>query len=84
MSHSIHSVAETVRQTEDNSKQTVQLSQRGRDAVQNVASEIEKISSTVKATVSQVNILQQRTREIGEIINVIRSISDQTNLLTSA
>lgn len=81
MSHSIHSVAETVRQTEDNSKKTVELSQRGRDAVQNVATEIEKISSTVKVTVSQVNVLQERTREIGEIINVIRSISDQTNLL---
>lgn len=81
MSHSIYNVAETVRQTEDNSKTTVELSQRGRDAVQNVATEIEKISSTVKATVSQVNVLQERTREIGEIINVIRSISDQTNLL---
>jgi methyl-accepting chemotaxis protein len=81
MSDSIHSVAETVKQTEDNSKSTVDLSQRGRVAVQNVATEIEKISMTVKATVSQVNVLQERTREIGEIINVIRSISDQTNLL---
>ena len=81
MSNSIDAVVETVRQTEDNSKSTVELSQRGRDAVLNVATEIEKISTTVNATVSQVNILQQRTREIGEIINVIRSISDQTNLL---
>jgi methyl-accepting chemotaxis protein len=81
MSNSIHHVAETVKQTEDNSKTTVDFSQRGRVAVQNVATEIEKISITVKTTVSQVNILQQRTREIGEIINVIRSISDQTNLL---
>jgi len=81
MSSSIHNVVETVRQTEDNSKATVELSQRGRDAVQNVATEIEKISTTVKATVSQVNVLQERTREIGDIINVIKSISEQTNLL---
>jgi len=81
MSDSVHSISETVKQTEDNSKTTVELSQRGRDAVQNVATEIEKISETVKVTVSQVNILQERTREIGEILNVIRGISDQTNLL---
>ena len=81
MSNSINNVVETVRQTEDNSKATVELSQRGRQAVQNVATEIEKISTTVKATVSQVNVLQERAREIGDIINVIRSISEQTNLL---
>jgi len=81
MSDSVHSISDTVKQTEDNSKTTVELSQRGRDAVQNVATEIEKISETVKVTVSQVNILQERTREIGEILNVIRGISDQTNLL---
>ena len=81
MSNSIHNVVETVRQTEDNSKATVELSERGRQAVQNVATEIEKISTTVKATVSQVNVLQERAREIGDIINVIRGISEQTNLL---
>ena len=81
MGNRLHSVVETVKQTEDNSKATVELSQRGRQAVKNVANEIEKISITVKGTVSQVNILQERTREIGDIINVIRSISEQTNLL---
>jgi len=81
MSDNLHNVVEIVQQTEDNSKATVDLSQRGRDAVKNVATEIEKISTTVKKTVSQVDILQKRTREIGEIINVIRGISEQTNLL---
>jgi len=81
MSNSIYSISDTVKQTEENSKTTADLSERGRSAVQNVATEIEKISETVKGTVSQVNVLQERTREIGEIINVIRSISDQTNLL---
>lgn len=81
MSSSINSVADTVHQTESNSKQTAELSLKGRSAVQKVASEIEKISLTVKATVTQVNNLQERTSEIGDIVNVIYSISDQTNLL---
>ncbi|MGJ8582088.1 MAG: methyl-accepting chemotaxis protein [Psychromonas sp.] len=81
MSESINNVVDTVRQTEDNSKITAELTQRGKSAVQNVATEIENIATTVNATVSQITVLQERTREIGEIINVIRSISDQTNLL---
>jgi methyl-accepting chemotaxis protein len=81
MNSNINNVVETVKQTEENSKSTVELSKLGREAVQNVATEIEKISVTVKKTVSQVNLLQQRAREIGDIINVIKSISEQTNLL---
>ncbi|MEG3753221.1 methyl-accepting chemotaxis protein [Psychromonas arctica] len=81
MSQSIDNVVDTVRQTEDNSKVTAELTQHGKSAVQNVATEIENISTTVNSTVKQISVLQDRTREIGEIINVIRSISDQTNLL---
>jgi len=81
MSQSIHSVASAVKQTEDNSKVTAQLSQQGSHSVQKVATEIEGISSTVKATVKQVNILQDHVKNIGDILGVIRSISDQTNLL---
>lgn len=81
MSQSINAVAETVHQTENNSKVTAELSEKGRQAVQNVANEIDKISLTVKATVEQVNALQEKTGEIGDIVNVIRGISDQTNLL---
>ncbi|MBD5772355.1 methyl-accepting chemotaxis protein [Marinomonas colpomeniae] len=81
MSHSINSVADTVHQTENNSKITAELSLKGRVAVQKVASEIERISTTVRTTVDQVNVLQERTSEIGDIVNVIYSISDQTNLL---
>ncbi|MEM5548685.1 methyl-accepting chemotaxis protein [Pseudoalteromonas fuliginea] len=81
MSRSIHSVADAVRQTEDNSKITAQLSQQGSTAVQKVAAEIEQISVTVKATVTQVNVLQEHVKHIGDILSVIRGISDQTNLL---
>jgi methyl-accepting chemotaxis protein len=81
MSRSIHAVADSVRQTEDNSKITAQLSQQGSVAVQKVAAEIEQISVTVKATVTQVNVLQEHVKHIGDILSVIRSISDQTNLL---
>jgi methyl-accepting chemotaxis protein len=81
MNESIHSISERVRETENNSNITAELSLKGQTAVQKVATEIEKVSQTVKATVEQVNVLEERTRSIGDIINVIRGISEQTNLL---
>lgn len=81
MSHSIHDVASAVKQTEDNSKITAQLSQQGSQSVHKVAAEISGISSALKTTVKQVNVLQEDVKNIGDILGVIRSISDQTNLL---
>lgn len=81
MSTSIRNVADTMYQAEENSKVTAKLSQQGSEAVQKVAQEIEEISNTAKDTVEQVNILNDRAREIGDIVNVIRGISEQTNLL---
>jgi methyl-accepting chemotaxis protein len=81
MSQNINSIADIVHQTENNSRKTVDLSLSGRESVISVANEIEDIASTVANTVQQVNLLEERAKEIGNIVNVIRSISDQTNLL---
>ncbi|MGB1238284.1 MAG: methyl-accepting chemotaxis protein [Pseudomonadales bacterium] len=81
MNDSINAIAETVQQTDENSTLTFQLSQKGRSAVSDVAKEIEQISATVKTSVNQVSVLQERVLEIGSIVNVIREISEQTNLL---
>ena len=81
MNDSINSISDRVRETENNSNVTADLSRKGQSAVQKVADEIGKVATTVKATVDQVNVLEERTRDIGDIIGVIRAISEQTNLL---
>jgi len=81
MNASINAILDRVRETENNSTITAELSLQGQTAVQKAATEIEKVSVTVKSTVDQVNVLEERTRSIGDIINVIRGISEQTNLL---
>ncbi|GAB3487411.1 methyl-accepting chemotaxis protein [Marinomonas epiphytica] len=81
MRSSIQKIAETVEQTANNSNLAAELSTQGSHAVQEVANEIEEVANTVKSTVSQVNQLQERTQDIGNIINVIREIAEQTNLL---
>ena len=81
MDESINSIAEIVKQTDENSTLTFNLSKQGSASVIEVAKEIEKISETVKASAGQVSILQERVLAIGNIVNVIREIADQTNLL---
>ncbi|GHE98563.1 methyl-accepting chemotaxis protein [Thalassotalea profundi] len=81
MGDRVKSIVNLVHQTENNSRETVELSMSGRESVLKVANEIEDISTTVANTVQQVNLLDDTAKEIGTILNVIRSISDQTNLL---
>lgn len=81
MKLSIDDIADKVQHTANNSDLAADLSKQGSAAVQKVSTEIEKVAGTVKHTVEQVNRLQVRTRDIGDIINVIREIADQTNLL---
>ncbi|MFM2577613.1 methyl-accepting chemotaxis protein [Vibrio fortis] len=79
--HSIDQVSSIATHTEDNSEMTVEFALKGRQVVNEAALEMEKISSTVNTTVEQIERLEDRTKQIGSIVNVISEISDQTNLL---
>lgn len=81
MRSSIDQVALIANQTEENSKMTVDFARKGRKVVNDAALEMEKISVTVNSTVEQIKRLEDRTKQIGSIVNVISEISDQTNLL---
>ena len=81
MTVSISEVSEIATQTEANSSQTAALAEEGAGLVKNAAQEIELISRTVATSSQQIQLLQQRSQEIGGIANVIKEIADQTNLL---
>lgn len=78
---SISDVSDMASKTEENSESTVNFANLGRDAISKSATEMEKISQTVNETVEQVRRLEERTKQIGGIANVISGISEQTNLL---
>jgi len=81
MTVSISEVSEIATQTETNSSQTATLAEEGATLVKNAVQEIELISRTVATSSEQIQLLQQRSLEIGGIANVIKEIADQTNLL---
>ena len=53
----------------------------GRDLVQETVSAIERMSTDVQATASLIGDLANESRDIGKVLDVIRGLADQTNLL---
>ncbi|BBN83498.1 methyl-accepting chemotaxis protein [Pseudoalteromonas sp. A25] len=81
MRESIDQVSQIAHHTEENSELTAKYAEQGREIVDATATEMEKISQTVNTTVEQISKLEENTKQIGGIINVISGISEQTNLL---
>ncbi len=81
MTVSINEVSEIAGQTETNSEGTARNAEQGARLVGDAGDAMGKISSTVAASSEQIQLLMQKSMEIGGIANVIREIADQTNLL---
>jgi methyl-accepting chemotaxis protein len=76
-----NAVSSILTETEKNSGDTLSSSVRGNSELKATESEIRQVLSVVSAAVEKIQQLEQRTRDIGGITNVISEISDQTNLL---
>lgn len=74
MADNAHGVQEQARQTSDEA-------QSGSDMSVVAAGQIQDIASSIAETSKTIDSLNQRSDEIGTIVNVIRDIADQTNLL---
>lgn len=81
MSKAIDNVVTIATQTETNSLKSAQLSQKGKDAVQDTATEIEKISQTVSESSEHIRSLEKNSQDISNSTQLIKDIADQTNLL---
>jgi methyl-accepting chemotaxis protein len=81
MSTRLSEISEMVTQTQSNSVQTTEFSKNGKVAIDKSSTEMGRIADTVNSTVDQVRRLEDATKEIGNIVNVISGISEQTNLL---
>jgi methyl-accepting chemotaxis protein len=81
LTESINEVSAISRATEENSRQTVDLAEKGEKVVIQVGKEIENIASSVSASTERINSLLGRTQEVGKVSLVIKEIAEQTNLL---
>ncbi len=78
----IDSITKKLSIIEDQSKQTSGLSKRATEEVEKMVSDLDKIISEIRKSSDSVRSLISKTENITKILNTIREISDQTNMLS--
>ncbi len=81
MSASIVQVAGNAERVRQESTNTDQRVREGRNEVAQLSKGMSSISDTVADVVTEMQSLDQASRQIGEILGLIEEIADQTNLL---
>ncbi|MCD9571768.1 methyl-accepting chemotaxis protein [Pseudomonas protegens] len=81
MTSAVEEVARNAVSTSEASKNATTSAGDGRDQVRETVSAIERMSSDVQGTASLIGDLANESRDIGKVLDVIRGLADQTNLL---
>ncbi|AVE06765.1 methyl-accepting chemotaxis protein [Pseudomonas palleroniana] len=81
MTSAVEEVARNAVSTSEASRNATTSAGDGRDLVQETVSAIERMSSDVQATATLIGELANESRDIGKVLDVIRGLADQTNLL---
>ena len=81
MTVAVEEVASNAVATSQASRESDRIAQQGREQVQQTVVSIEALATDVTANVTQVEALAQKVYGISTVLDVIRSIAEQTNLL---
>ncbi|TBU84832.1 methyl-accepting chemotaxis protein [Phytopseudomonas dryadis] len=81
MTTAVEEVARNAVSTADASKDSTTTAQRGRERVDTTLGSIKRMNDSVGSASVQVSELAERSQEIGKVLDVIRGIAEQTNLL---
>ncbi|MDO3381633.1 methyl-accepting chemotaxis protein [Gilvimarinus algae] len=81
MASVVADVTQRVAETADNSLQADKVAMSGKKIVQSTMSQIQSLSADIKTASEVIDRLRQETVAIGTVLDVIRGIAEQTNLL---
>lgn len=81
MTAAVEEVARNAVSTSQASQASTDTARQGRDKVVETVKAIQAMTQDVQTTSAQVEGLAEQGREIGKVLDVIRSIAEQTNLL---
>ncbi|MFC7250119.1 methyl-accepting chemotaxis protein [Halomicroarcula sp. GCM10025324] len=81
LSATAEEVASSAQQVADTSESAASVGEDGREAAQAAIEEMSAIDDVTKETVAEINALDDDLDEIGDIVSVITSIVEQTNML---
>ncbi|MDD2914205.1 MAG: HAMP domain-containing methyl-accepting chemotaxis protein [Gallionella sp.] len=78
---SINHVSDSVQEALQVSRRSGDLSDQGSEIIHNAATEMQQIAETVRQTSGSIENLGQQSSQISSIVQVIKEIAEQTNLL---
>lgn len=81
MSSAVDEVAGTAMKTSEASSQSANLAKDGTQKVIQTRSVIEKMNADVRQSTTVINTLAEKVSSINQVLEVIRNVADQTNLL---
>ncbi|WP_339532188.1 methyl-accepting chemotaxis protein [Pseudomonas mucidolens] len=81
MTSAVEEVARNAVSTSEASKNATASAGDGRDLVHETVNAIERMSGDVQSTADLIGNLAEESRDIGKVLDVIRGLADQTNLL---
>ncbi|MFO7704484.1 MAG: methyl-accepting chemotaxis protein [Halopseudomonas sp.] len=81
MSAAVDEVASNAVSTSEQSKATSDTAMEGQQQVVRTVASIDKLSGTIQATANEVQELAEKAQNISRVLDVIRAIAEQTNLL---
>ena len=81
MTSAVEEVARNAVSTSQASKSAADSAGDGRDLVQETVTAIESMGSDVQTTAELIGNLAKESQDIGKVLDVIRGLADQTNLL---
>ncbi|MGG7620701.1 methyl-accepting chemotaxis protein [Bacillus coreaensis] len=79
--HRMEQITSNIENVKNSSAQTTILAQDGTDDVKKAIEQMNEIHSTVQQTAQSIDQLDNKSRKIEEIVGLINSIAEQTNLL---
>ncbi|MDQ3772877.1 MAG: methyl-accepting chemotaxis protein [Pseudomonadota bacterium] len=81
MTRSITEVSETAKRSADVAKHTLDAAETGAQAVHSSITNMESIRAQIQETSKRIKRLGESSQEIGEIVDLISDITEQTNVL---
>ncbi len=81
MAASIEGVSRNADQLAEESERSVQIAKKGAEAVQNTIRGMDSIREQIQETSKRIKRLGESSQEIGDIVELINDIAEQTNIL---
>lgn len=82
MSEGLYQITANSEEVKQLSSNASKASREGAEIVNSVVDQINEINSSVQTTASVINSLDKRSEEISRIVEIIKNITEQTNLLS--